>query len=124
MAAWNDLSMESARAAAICARSDCPRSGASRAYYAFFAALTHVLRENRVRLAHNSNPAHRHVVGHIRNDLRLSQEARRRLIALARSLYDRRLGADYNGPYAIDERTVRESLRDMREARQILEGMT
>ena len=60
---------------------------------------------------------------HIKYDLPISLVSRRRLVALARNLYDRRLDADYNGLYAVDERTARESLRDMSEARQILEGI-
>lgn len=123
MTAWSEISAESARAAAACTRSDCPRSAVSRAYYAFFASLTDVLKKKRVKLHHVTNPAHRQVVGHIKNDLSLSPVSQRRLVSLARSLYDRRLDADYNGLYAVDERTARESLRDMREARQILEAL-
>jgi len=70
---------------------------------------------------YGTNPRHRpDVERHIRQDLGLGAEGARRLVSLARSLYDRRLDADYNGPYAVDEVTARESLRDMANARNIL----
>lgn len=120
MAKWAELELEFGTAAAVCARSGLPRSAAGRAYYALFAAITDELARRGVSMAHRTNPAHRDLVRHIRADLGLAQGHARRLTALARNLYDRRLDADYNGPYAVDDRTARESLRDMAEARRLL----
>ena len=120
MASWIDISNEFRTAAGLCARAGLSRSAVSRAYYSFFALLTNELANRGARMAHQTNPAHRDVLRHIRSDLRLGPNSTRRLVALARSLYDRRLDADYNGPYTVDDRTARESLRDMAEARRIL----
>jgi len=123
MATWRDIADEFRTAAGVCARNGLARSAVGRAYYAFFAQLTHELARRGCRMAYATNPGHRDVVRHIRTDLSLGPVSTRRLVALARNLYDRRLDADYNGPYAVDDRTARESLRDMAEARRILGGV-
>lgn len=121
---WESIAKEFGTAAALCARSDLPRSAVGRAYYSFFAMLTAELTRRGASMTHGGNPAHRGVVGHIRRDLDLSPGVQRRLVALARNLYDRRLDADYNGPFTVDQRTALESLRDMAEAKNILGRLT
>jgi uncharacterized protein (UPF0332 family) len=120
MPTWEEIASEFGTHAAKCARSGIARTATSRAYYSLFATVTHALAARKVPMFHGTNPRHRDLPRHIKRDLGLAPASSRRLVSLARSLYDRRLDADYNGVYVVDERTARESLRDMAEAKVIL----
>jgi uncharacterized protein (UPF0332 family) len=111
MATWEQISQKNLRAAGSLLPID-PRSSVSRAYYAAFSALTHVM-SGRIRFPlGRETPRHRDVPAYIATVFASRYpKDRRDLQTTIRRLYALRLQADYRSHMTIDIGSARDALR-------------
>jgi hypothetical protein len=116
------MASDNATAANRLVRDRLARPGVTRAYFAAYCAVTARLHAQGLnQFGEQSNPPHR-IVPDLINDnlagLRVNQ--RQQLGRAVRRLYKRRIVADYQPRYTVDDRTGHEALRDMNLVREIL----
>jgi len=103
---WDEMSRDSLSAAKLLKDSGRWRSAVSRAYYAVYAACTHVLRaEFDVSNAGRPNPSHEQVATMVRHNLggsRFNELERRDLAKRYRDLLRSRTMADYDHASTVD----------------------
>jgi uncharacterized protein (UPF0332 family) len=96
LATWEELSLDSLRAAQKLLDEGHLRSSVSRSYYAAYCAVAGELTRRGVRFPRaRRNPAHEQLTALIRNGLPLQIGARRRLTRAVRRLRYARESADY-----------------------------
>lgn len=114
MAAWDQIAQGNLKAAQVLGDAAEFRSCASRAYYAAFSAVVHLLRSHGPFGKGREAPPHHAVPSLIEKRLkgRMSPGKLRAVKAMIRSLYNERIAADYRSDLTIDARAALQSRRD------------
>ncbi|MEW6250137.1 MAG: HEPN domain-containing protein [Planctomycetota bacterium] len=114
MADWRDIARDNLKAAQALSKTPHLRSCASRAYYAAFSAVTFALSSHARSGRGHETPAHQAVPGLLEKHLEAKLGARRltNVKKMMRRLYNERLSADYRSGLTLDDRSIRQSLRD------------
>ena len=111
MPTWNEMAVTNFGTAKSLHRND-PRSSASRAYYAAYAAVTACL-AGRVTFARGwQNPEHAALREYVRSNLGLTPYQARQVNAALHRLFIARLDADYRPAAALGEAEARMAAKD------------
>jgi len=125
MTTWRDISIENELAAIALLKGKHWRSCISRAYYAVYAAVAGLLKDQGLSFGGGArdNPSHSNLPALVESNLSgLNQWQRRDLKSAARQLYSHRLDADYDDRATITMSLARQAVITMSTALAILRG--
>jgi uncharacterized protein (UPF0332 family) len=122
MTTWEQLALDSLRAAKLLLQEGFLRSCVNRSYFGAYAAATARLAERRVQFPHGgNNPTHEQLPRLILNNLELSEHNGRRVAAAVRRLRYGRAEADYIPAAHLDRGLARDFVRDASTVLELLE---